>query len=260
MFSDNCPGAELVVVTDTIQGDQSYVVRREFTAVDACGNSSSGVQTITVSDTEPPVFVGDLPLDGMAECSGVPAADMLEAVDNCGVATVELVETEIAGDCTGRYTLERTWTATDNAGHSVSHTQILTVQDLTSPELDIPSDYSASCSEVLVFEDATATDNCSEVTITLEVDTVPGLAPTPSCWSESSPRWTTAATPAFGPKPSLSATRKPPCSMKSFPQTSWLSATKCPKRPSSRPRTTAPTWWWCSPRTPSAPTATTCTP
>ena len=167
VFFDNCEGVELMVVTDTIQGDQSYVVRREFTAVDACGNSTSGVQTITISDTEPPVFVGDLPLDGMAECSVVPAADMLEAVDNCGVATVELVETEIAGDCAGRYTLERTWTATDNAGHSVSHTQILTVQDLTSPELDIPSDYSASCSEVLEFEEATATDNCSEVTITL---------------------------------------------------------------------------------------------
>ena len=45
------------------QGDQSYVVRREFTAVDACGNF--GRQTITVSDTEP-LFVGDLP-SGMAE-------------------------------------------------------------------------------------------------------------------------------------------------------------------------------------------------
>ena len=177
VFSDNCPGAELVVVTDTIQGDLFYVVRREFTAVDACGNSSSGIQTITISDNEPPVFVGDLPLDGMAECSVVPAADMLEAVDNCGVAMVELVETEIAGDCAGRYTLERTWTATDNAGHSISHTQILTVQDLTSPELEIPSDYSASCSEVLVLDDATATDNCSEVTITLEVDTVFGACP-----------------------------------------------------------------------------------
>ena len=177
VFSDNCPGAELLVVTDTIPGDQSYVVRREFTAVDACGNSSSGVQTITISDTEPPVFVGALPLDGVAECSAVPAADMLEAVDNCGVAIVELVETEVAGDCAGRYTLERTWTATDNAGLSVSHTQMLTVQDLTSPELEIPSDYSASCSDVLVLEDATATDNCSEVTITLEVDTILGACP-----------------------------------------------------------------------------------
>ena len=177
VFSDNCPGAELSVVTDTVPGDQSYVVRREFTAVDACGNSSSGVQTITISDTEPPVFVGDLPMDGLAECSVMLAADMLEAVDNCGVATVELVETEIAGDCAGRFTLERIWTATDNAGLSVSHTQILTVQDLTSPDLAIPSDYSASCSDVLVLEDATATDNCSEVTITLEVDTVMGACP-----------------------------------------------------------------------------------
>ena len=159
-------------MTDTIPGDQSYVVRREFTAVDACGNSSSGVQTITISDTEPPMFVGDLPLDGMAECSVVPAADMLEAVDNAAWPSWTRGN-GIAGDCAGRYTLERTWTATDNAGHSVSHTQILTVQDLTSPELEVPADYSASCSDVPLLEDATATDNCSK-------------SPSPWRWTRSS--------------------------------------------------------------------------
>ena len=88
-----------------------------------------------------------------------------------------LSELEIPGDCEGRFTLERTWTATDNAGNTTSHTQILTVQDLTSPELVVPDDYSASCSDVLTLDEATATDNCSAVTVTLEVDTVFGDCP-----------------------------------------------------------------------------------
>ena len=177
VFFDNCEGVELTVMTDTIQGAQSYVVTREFTATDACGNSTSAVQTITISDTQPPAFVGALPEDGLAECASLPEAEVLEAVDNCGNASVTLSELEIPGDCEGRFTLERTWTATDNAGNTTSHTQILTVQDLTSPELVVPDDYSASCSDVLTLDEATATDNCSAVTVTLEVDTVFGNCP-----------------------------------------------------------------------------------
>ena len=181
VFFDNCEGVELTVMTDTIQGAQSYVVTREFTATDACGNSTSAVQTITISDTQPPAFVGALPEDGLAECASLPEAEVLEAVDNCGNASVTLSELEIPGDCEGRFTLERTWTATDNAGNTTSHTQILTVQDLTSPELVVPDDYSASCSDVLTLDEATANDNCSAVTVTLEVDTVSWQLPQLVC-------------------------------------------------------------------------------
>ena len=46
-----------------------------------------------------------------------------------------------------------------------------------SPELVVPDDYSASCSDVLTLDEATATDNCSAVTVTHEVDTVFGNCP-----------------------------------------------------------------------------------
>src|SRR5690606_10811449 len=36
--------------------DYEYVITRTWTAVDACGNSSSCVQIVTVEDTEPPVI------------------------------------------------------------------------------------------------------------------------------------------------------------------------------------------------------------
>ena len=75
--------------------------------------------------------------------------------------TIEEVSETTAGDCAGNYTITRTFTATDDAGNSTSATQIITVQDTTAPELSIPADYTAECSEELILDDATATDNCT---------------------------------------------------------------------------------------------------
>ena len=53
-------------------------------------------------------------------------------------------------------------------------TQTITVEDTTAPELSIPADYTAECTETLTFDDATATDNCSAVTITVSEETLAG--------------------------------------------------------------------------------------
>ena len=58
---------------------------------------------------------------------------------------------------------------------AASTTQTITVQDTTAPELSVPADYTAECSDGLVMDDATATDNCGEVSI--EVSTRDG-----DCW------------------------------------------------------------------------------
>ena len=44
----------------------AYVITRIFTAVDACGNSNSAVQTITQQDTTSPVL--DIASDVTIEC------------------------------------------------------------------------------------------------------------------------------------------------------------------------------------------------
>ena len=74
-----------------------------------------------------------------------------------------------AGACAGEYTITRTFTATDDCGNSSSATQTITVH-----ELSIPADYTAECSDELVMDDATATDNCGEVSIEVSSETTAG--------------------------------------------------------------------------------------
>ena len=91
--------------------------------------------------------------------------DDATASDNCGEVTIEVSSETIAGDAAGNYTVVRTFTATDDAGNSTSAQQTITVQDTTAPELSIPADYTSECSDDLILDDASASDNCGEVTI-----------------------------------------------------------------------------------------------
>ena len=172
--SDNCGTVSIEVSSETLAGDAAgnYTVVRTFTATDDCGNSTSATQTITVQDTTAPEFT--IPADYTAECSDELILDDASASDNCGDVTIEEVSETIAGDCAGSYTITRTFTATDDAGNSTSATQTITVQDTTAPELSIPADYTAECTETLTLDDATATDNCSAVTIAVGEETLAG--------------------------------------------------------------------------------------
>ena len=86
--------------------------------------------------------------------------DDASATDNCGEVTIEVSSETTAGDCDGSYTVTRTFTATDDAGNSSSATQIITVEDTTAPEFtSVPSDYTSECSDDLILDDATASDN-----------------------------------------------------------------------------------------------------
>jgi hypothetical protein len=171
--TDNCGEVTITLVADTTAGDcaQAYTVTRAFTATDECGNSTSATQTITIQDTTAPTFNEELPGDMTVECDNVPDMAVLTASDNCQDVTVLPASSIAEGDCPDSYTITRSWSVSDDCGNSTSHTQTITVQDTTAPELTIPADYTAECSDAHPLEDASATDNCGEVTINEVADT-----------------------------------------------------------------------------------------
>ena len=175
--SDNCGEVTMEVTSETAAGDAAgnYVITRTFTATDDAGNSTSAEQTITVQDTTAPEFTF-VPADYTVECSEEMPMDVATASDNCGDVTIEVGSETTPGNATGNYVITRTFTATDDAGNSTSTSQTITVVDTTAPILNVPADYTAECSDEMPMDDATASDNCGEVSIEVTSQTTVGNA------------------------------------------------------------------------------------
>ena len=101
---------------------------------------SSGEQasfTITVKDVEAPTIT--CPAAVTVSCAAdVPAVNIAAVVaqDNCSGVTVTHVDDVISNKtCTNRFTLTRTYKATDASGNSATCTQTITVNDVTPPQI-----------------------------------------------------------------------------------------------------------------------------
>jgi hypothetical protein len=143
----------------------NYTLTRTWTATDACGNSCSKTQVITVRDTQAPILSA-APANVTVECNAVPAAAILTATDNCTTPVVGYTEVRTNGNCSGNYTLTRTWTATDACGNTSSKTQVITVQDTQAPVLSAaPANTTVECNAIPAAAVLTATDNCATPTV-----------------------------------------------------------------------------------------------
>ena len=151
--------------------EDNYTLTRTWTATDNCGNTDVHVQIITVQDTTDP-HLYDVPVNVTVECDAIPApGTTVYSDDNCDVdVEITFAEVRVDGNCEDNYTLERTWTATDNCGNSVSQTQIITVQDTTDPILaGIPEDVIVECDSIPAAATPIASDNCNtDLTIDLQ--------------------------------------------------------------------------------------------
>jgi hypothetical protein len=166
--TDNCDAPVVVYNETRTNGNcpSNYFLTRTWTATDACGNTSSKTQAITVQDTQAPVL-SVVPADATVECNAVPAAAILTATDNCNAPTVVYNESRTNGNCPSNYILTRTWTATDACGNTSSKTQTITVQDIQAPVLSAsPADVTVECNAVPTAATLTATDNCDAPTVT----------------------------------------------------------------------------------------------
>ena len=162
--TDMCDGTVAVDFDTYSKGDGcSSTIVRTWSASDACGNSSSHTQTITILDTTSPTITHNLDLNIDAECDNIPAAGSISSTDNCGGTTNSLSEVILDGECEDSYTILRLYIAFDECGNSSSVTQTINVSDNTAPTFDeLPQDHFIDCPELGggAPDDISASDNC----------------------------------------------------------------------------------------------------
>ena len=164
---------------DPVSGGCPTGYLRTYTALDACGNSSSFMQAVTLIDSVAPVFT-EVPADYVALChEDHPLADAA-ATDNCDSdVTITVSADTTAGDCPQAYTVTRTFTAEDECENITTATQVIQVVDTLAPtfvEL-LPADTTVDCHAVPSAELLTASDLCDDVTVTFGEDTTAGDCP-----------------------------------------------------------------------------------
>ncbi len=172
--SDNCDESVTVSVTsETVEKPCGYEIVRTWTASDECGNEVSQSQKSMYTDNASPQ-VDNEPLDKTVECVDEIQNEEVTFTDNCeGELTVQFSEEEInQTDC--GYDLVRTWIATDECGNETAVDQIITINDITAPELaGVPADASVECDAIPTVSVVTASDNCDgnvEVTYSEQIN------------------------------------------------------------------------------------------
>ncbi len=156
--TDNCNNYEVTYIDLLNSGGCLGVLERTYTAIDACGNSSSIIQYITLQDTTAPEI--DCPADMTYECSEIiPEAVTPFVSDNCGLdVNVTFMETETGDSC--ERIITRTWTAVDYCENESICTQVITVLDTTAPVILPPVNVTYECDVEYTLLPAAVTDNC----------------------------------------------------------------------------------------------------
>jgi hypothetical protein len=141
-----------------------------WTATDAAGNSATCEQTVIVNDTEKPTMI--CPGDVTVECASdvpQPSPNTVGASDICGTATVTYVGDVISNQtCSNRYTITRTYKATDAKGNSTTCSQTINVNDNTDPVISCPESKTVApttlAGTVVSYNTPVGTDNCTGAT------------------------------------------------------------------------------------------------
>ena len=109
-----------------------------WSVTDGAGNTATATQKIIISDNEVPVIT-QFPANVTVQCAAdVPTANIssVTATDNCPNIVVTHVGDVVTNHtCANRYTLTRTYKATDGSGNTATRSQTITVNDNTPPQI-----------------------------------------------------------------------------------------------------------------------------
>ncbi len=159
IVSDNC--SEFTVsVQDTLYTNTPCYKAGAFiyTAVDACGNTSSFYQYYTIVDTTSPVFADfdqeiEMPCDNYA---GI----FVEASDICNEVEITYEDEFFSGGyCAGIVT--RTYTATDACGNEATTQQVIRLIDEVDPTVEgVTESFEVQCGTEYEVNTPSFSDNC----------------------------------------------------------------------------------------------------
>lgn len=148
-------------------------ILRTFNVLNLCsGNTVSDVQEIKITDNEAPTF--DQPegfFNDTFSCNEtIILPDPPTATDMCGTATVTLIDdAQESTGCGSNFTRTLTYRAEDDCGNTADFQTEILVEDTTPPVISCPVGLIASadenCERNLNLAAATATDDCSDFTI-----------------------------------------------------------------------------------------------
>ncbi|MEZ4798237.1 MAG: hypothetical protein R2809_00370 [Flavobacteriales bacterium] len=176
--SDNCSEVEISYTDEHVSGGCQGRIIRTYYAMDACENTSSVQQIITLTDDTAPI-AEVAPENITVECGSEIPMFIPSWYDNCDEELELFAASSVAYDnCVEIIT--RTWTATDNCGNSTTLTQVVTIVDTTAPEWEyVPESFTVECSEELPLPGmAYAWDVCDQdVEVTMVESTEAGNCP-----------------------------------------------------------------------------------
>ncbi len=175
VVSDNCTSTANLVVTYTdiesapLGCNGTGDLQRTWTVADACGNTTTCVQMIHITDLLKPTITCPPPATISCESSVLPAVTgTATAVDNCTPQASLVINyiDDFSGlfGCNHTGILNRTWTATDLCGNTSTCVQQIWIVDNTLPDITCPPNVEISCSDSSLPDAtgwATGTDNCS---------------------------------------------------------------------------------------------------
>ena len=167
--TDNCDPSPDITYSDVSVGGicpQERTITRTWIATDACGNTSSCIQTIIVDDSTAPVI--SCPANVTIQCTAntLPAnTGTATATDNCdGTPIISFNDVTLGGSCPQEYTITRTWRAADDCGNASTCVQLIIVDDSVAPVISCPANVTIQCTASTLPANtgsATATDNCN---------------------------------------------------------------------------------------------------
>lgn len=117
----------------------------------------------------------------------------VRAGDDCDtLVDIAWYDEVLPGDCPNTSTITRLYRAFDNNGNNTVEMQTIYVVDETAPIIVLPKGYPVSCTDPIIFDQPSVTDNCNDVTLT----STDFSEETDSCVTYHSRLWT--ATDACG--------------------------------------------------------------